>query len=255
MNPSSLRQKYLRYRRRGELPAQALAKARDPGHVEYPHQFQLACYNPRFSAYGCKHLRWVESCSKGLRLVGYADKIIDLRHTGWYTDSFQDGTIRGIVYRLPHGRFVYGYEDPDNSDAALLCFDLDADDEREAARYADQLAEHVAEECRMLDEAYHAGGQWRDCGEQLRDLRKSLRELLSELRQNLNQPPAICTALKSHVKRQLQDLDSLRLERRKLVEGTPDWRGDGGWCSLDNQARESFNEGAGCTVFRSLQRS
>lgn len=96
------------------------------------------------------HLRWVEKPKAyGLRLVGFADEIAGLRHQGWYTDDeFQDETFRGVVYRMTtrNGtpRFAYGYADPNNKGAALLCFDP-CDDEKDAACWADNLAEQWAE--------------------------------------------------------------------------------------------------------------
>lgn len=36
----------------------------------------------------------------------WCDKITDspVKHHGWYADNHQDTTIRGVVFRLPHGR-------------------------------------------------------------------------------------------------------------------------------------------------------
>lgn len=93
-------------------------------------------------------LRWIE-CPKecGLRLVGYADEVSSyIDHKGWFTDSeFQDETLRGVVYALPHRRgYLAGYADPDNVVAAALEFSI-IEDESDAARRADGIAEIAAE--------------------------------------------------------------------------------------------------------------
>src|SRR5690606_19227724 len=67
-----------------------------------------------------------------------------IRHNGWFTDDQQDETIRGLVVRLPHGRMLAGW-----SMGEHMASEIDStrvyDDEREAARAADALAERVAE--------------------------------------------------------------------------------------------------------------
>lgn len=68
-------------------------------------------------------LQWIEKpADMGLRFVGYCDKLYShIRHTGWYTDAFQNETIRGVVYQLPgrngKARFVVGHDNPDNGSA------------------------------------------------------------------------------------------------------------------------------------------
>lgn len=69
---------------------------------------------------GC---RWIENpAAMGLRFVGYCDKISDsIRHTGWFTDPFQETKIRGCVYQLPgrggKARFVAAHDNEDNGAA------------------------------------------------------------------------------------------------------------------------------------------
>lgn len=66
-----------------------------------------------------------------------------IRHNGWYSDQYQDQTIRGIVAMLPHGRFLAGYAMGEHMAAAI-----DADiysDIVDAARMADECARIAAE--------------------------------------------------------------------------------------------------------------
>ena len=75
----------------------------------------------------------------------WADEIsgAGIRHNGWYSDQYQDQTIRGIVAMLPHGRFLAGYAMGEHMAAAI-----DADiysDIVDAARMADECARIAAE--------------------------------------------------------------------------------------------------------------
>jgi hypothetical protein len=73
----------------------------------------------------------------------WCDDIVSLRHTGWFCDEYQDQKIRGIVVRLPHGRFLAGWSMGRN-----MASSIDADVytcERDAAYAADGLAETAAD--------------------------------------------------------------------------------------------------------------
>lgn len=81
-------------------------------------------------------LRWI-----------WADKVeySHIDHRGWFTDEYGDGDkIRGLVFRLPHNRgFLAGW-----SMGESMCGEVDYtiyDDEVQAARNADSMAERVAE--------------------------------------------------------------------------------------------------------------
>lgn len=88
----------------------------------------------------------------------WCDKVEGVRidHEGWFTDpDFQDQTIRGIVFRLPHGRgFLAGWSMGESMAAEVGRRIYQSD--REAARAADRDAESVAER-----EREHRDG-WRD---------------------------------------------------------------------------------------------
>lgn len=164
---------------------------------EYPRESVV--YNPRSTAQetrGYRHVRWIESTERaGLRLVGFADEVCKsegysraIDHTGWYSDPFgdsSDGLYRGIVFRLPsrHGKpvFVYGYADPFNDGAALLCFDNDAETPMEAARHADGFAERMAEEERDYQTKEMAAERAREARESAKDLRAELRQIREQL--------------------------------------------------------------------------
>jgi hypothetical protein len=147
-----------------------------------------------------KGARFVENPrANGLRFVGYADKIVSLRHTGHYTDPDGSSSIRGVVYQLPsrQGRplYVAGHDNADNGAAdaggpALLDFsrlfegrkggagassfdDCDSG-AREAAWSADSFAEREAEEEREYQTAWQAGARFAQVLEDYRATRKTI---------------------------------------------------------------------------------
>ncbi len=74
----------------------------------------------------------------------WADDVVNLHHTGWFCDEFQDTKLRGIVARLPHGRgFLAGW-----SMGEGMASEIDGyiyADEADAARVADNMAENAAD--------------------------------------------------------------------------------------------------------------
>lgn len=132
----------------------------------------------------------------------YADEIVNLRHTGWFTDDDGYETCRGLVVSLPHGRYLAGYELSDNGERVYFS-DIYVD-VNDAAYAADSEAENIADVEREYDqryrEAYALDDELQDAGERLREclalrnnpcfrhLRKeaaSLIELIREKRETL----------------------------------------------------------------------
>lgn len=67
-------------------------------------------------------VRWIENpAAVGLRFVGYADKLANLDHTGWFSDADGSSKIRGVVFQLPgrdgRPRFYCGHDNEDNGEA------------------------------------------------------------------------------------------------------------------------------------------
>ena len=127
----------------------------------------------------------------------YADECYrGTRHEGWYTDADCAMKARGIVVRLPHGKFLAGYEWDANDERVY--FPEIFTDETDAARRADSHAESFADDCRKHEvkrrEAQDLQTEAEDMAHQLAEklalrnnprfpgAREEARELVAELR-------------------------------------------------------------------------
>lgn len=224
---------YLYHRRKGLSPKAAHGEAMlDLADGKTRYLSPSIIYNRAFAAYGESHLRWVEDAGKaGLRFVGFADEIAGLRHRGWYCDTFQDETYRGVVYQLPARRgesvFVYGYSEPWN-DGVLLSFDWTADKE-EAARWADRIAERAAEEQREYSEASSARLQHDEMADEASGIRKQalgwIREMKAGAATLANLPSIRCRLLQD-VKAARDEILGLYRQRADLADA---WSHHAGW--------------------------
>lgn len=103
-----------------------------------------------------------DAASLPVRDVRFADEVESTRikHRGWFADAkgYGDrGVIRGIVARLPHGRFLSGYHWSDNDEYVLFIGRGQVfDDESSAVRDADYKAERYAEMCMDDDARFRA---------------------------------------------------------------------------------------------------
>jgi hypothetical protein len=89
-------------------------------------------------------LRW-EWCDE-------VDGVRGIDHTGWFTNEFCDDKIRGLVFRLPHGRgFLAGWSMGEHM-ASGLEYSV-YDDAVDAAHAADSIAENMAERQREYEES------------------------------------------------------------------------------------------------------
>lgn len=88
---------------------------------------------------------YLDDTAAGLRWQ-WADEVAGSRvdNTGWFCDDYQLQKIRGLVARLPRGRgFLAGWSMGENMASVLDCEIYD--DETDAARAADSMAESAAE--------------------------------------------------------------------------------------------------------------
>jgi len=185
--------------------------------------------NPTIERFGVK-CRWFgKEDTACLRFVGYADEIsTHIEHTGWFThdDGWldPDDKLRGVVYQVSgkdrEPRYLAGYADPYNDNAAFLCLTINTS-KTEAAMSADWLAECMAESERDYRRASDAGMRCQLIEEETKETRSKALLLCAELRQS--QPcnglyfPAIAEAIRQKVFSSWRSICALREERDKLV--------------------------------------
>jgi hypothetical protein len=80
-----------------------------------------------------------------------------INHTGWWADEHCDSKIRGIVVRLPHGRFMAGWSMGEGMASSL---DPDIYPDAVAAAYAaDSIAENAADREREYQATTNPDGE------------------------------------------------------------------------------------------------
>jgi hypothetical protein len=125
--------------------------------------------------------------------VSFADTVVSTHHTGWFLDSNQDEKARGVVVRLPHGRFLAGYaaEYRGICEVSAQVFSTAED----AARDADEQARIYAEEEFEYSEVWQEGAILRDVIEEKKNdvfelfsarhnkrVRSDIRETIADIR-------------------------------------------------------------------------
>jgi hypothetical protein len=106
---------------------------------------------------------WYSHGGEQFRREWFADETPDgprINHTGWFCDVHQEETARGIVARLPHGRYIAGYWMSVNGERVY--YPTLFDSARDAAMSADGLAERLAENEREYSERWNAANKLSD---------------------------------------------------------------------------------------------
>lgn len=160
-----------------------------------------------------RKVAWVEPQDIGARWHGPADKFARIDHTGWFSDSFQSETTRGVVYKLPHGRFLAGASDPWNCDKdGFGPFITEGDvytDENEAARAADRLAEIYGEFLREDDAKQQATAEIEEKTKEVSELRDTIRGLIAGIRES-KLAPSVCSELRASIRRHWREMTEAR---------------------------------------------
>lgn len=197
---------------------------------KYASPFNTADYSSRWGGetfkvgenvgYRSTFGRWHECPETPFRFVGLAHKIANLRHTGWFTrhEEYSE-TARGVVYLLPHGRFIAAIADPfqtDKEGQGPCIVEVNAsgspylyESQEEAARAADGFAERYAESSREDDrvesERQAKEQEIEDAKAALADARKEARELLAEIRAS-KLSPGLCERMKREFRNLRRDM-------------------------------------------------
>jgi hypothetical protein len=197
---------------------------------KYSSPFKTADYSSRWGGepfkvgenvgYRSTFGRWHESPETPFRFIGLAHKIAKLRHTGWFTRHEEYSEIAcGVVYLLPHGRFIAAIADPCQSDKegrGPCIVEVNAngspciyESQEEAARAADEFAERYAESSREDDrvesERQAKEQEIEDAKAALADARKEARELLTEIRAS-KLSPGLCERMKREFRNLRRDM-------------------------------------------------
>lgn len=213
-------------------------------------------------------MRWLDdTAALGLRLVGYADKLPGgPDHNGWYADSAQQETLRGAVWQLPgrkgRARLVYGYVEMEgrhemNPGSGCVCVSdivttgdcrqwesiTDLPEIRDAAQWADGMAESVADDRREDSAAYNAGRDAAELQGEAIAARRELLPLLAELRAERARAartlgmaapetarPAICKAIRERVAELMETISEKRAARDSAWGDCPS-RMESSWLS------------------------
>jgi len=161
----------------------------------------------------------------GLRFVGWADESLRLRHTGWYSDNYQDETFRGAIFRLPgkrgKERFVAGYGESMNDGFVLDLCEVWNDDLIGAAREADRLAERAGEDSREYEAKESATRRVEDIADELKSIRIDILALCHSIREacpDIGQHKPIRSALRKSLQALLRSRASLIAERERLQD-------------------------------------
>ena len=145
--------------------------------------------------------------------IGDAHEIVRLNHTGWYADNFQDALIRGAVCRIrsPRGTLyvpVTYCTEWDGTTHHMRHAELapkgasEADHEtakRDAALYADHIAEREAESAREADAKFQAEQQIENARAEIHDINAQARALIKEIKAAGGFTTAVCGALKNQL--------------------------------------------------------
>lgn len=213
-----------RWWRQSRYPAtKAITLAREDvarGKRRYPHSLG---HGPIFGAQNEDGEAWCEDTrAGGLRFVDYADQILGLRHTGWYTDDDCHETYRGAVWQWParngRGRYVAGYEDPNIKGAARLDIRHVGDDKADAARMADGTARIGAEREREYREQSDAGFHYVSLGEEAKDIRGRMAARIGAVKAEARRNPTLREMLCEDVRRARDRLAEIADKRRDLLD-------------------------------------
>lgn len=133
-----------------------------------------------------------------------AEKPRWLDHYGWFADDMQDITFLPRVWLLPHGRFLAGYDasEWDTIELNRVAYN----DEDEAWRAADRMAEKDAEKEREYSERWQAAraadDDRNDARDALKTARADARQAIAAIREQRKLggiAPAMCKILQDTI--------------------------------------------------------
>lgn len=218
-------------------------------------------------------LRWTESTADaGLRFIGWADELPGgPNHTGWHTDEHGElETLRGGVWQLPgrngRARLVYGYTEGEgrgemNPGSAAICVSdivesepcrewesvTDLPEIRDAARWADGVADNAAEAERDYRAAYDKGREAAEHDAAAIEARGELLSLLAEMRPlrkggftPLSPAGRVYAALRAHVDSLLETISESRAARDSVWDSVWSSEIEAAQCGFMDSTSDGF---------------
>lgn len=190
-----------------------------PDGSRYLTPIRPSVMNAHFNIGSCR-CQWQEEADElSTHRLRWCDEIDGsyIKHRGWYIDSHQDETARGIVLTLPRRRgYLAGIAAPFNFNredmvgpAIIEVGEIYATAE-EAARGADHITERYAEDAREGDAKFQAEQQIETALEEASGLRQEIVALVQGIRDSkLN--PVVCARL-------TEDIRAILAEKTELYE-------------------------------------
>lgn len=199
----------------------------------------------RFGTYDNGAGMWLDSHddAPGFRTMKDAHELLNLRHTGWFTDHDGSETAIGTVSVLRLGKWAYavpGYthssmasntlrfddaqripakEAWDNTGDKFAVTEAFEDIMRDVAHAADHLAQKYAEDCKEGDTEALAESRIEQYRDDIATAREAIKELIQEIRQHGKAfSPAICNTLRKKLRDEWQCVQDWREGIKELTK-------------------------------------
>jgi hypothetical protein len=232
------------------LQAYKLKAASFPEAYTYYRDWRSHVKKPLSLSYGKYDngsMLWFEDAEKlpGIRLYKESKELIKINHTGFFCDDFQERIVSGAVIVTRWGKYVYVFPcvrwDGDetaqtylkDAQKMLACeafppdygqYDYKEPSEeltqmmRDAARWADQYAERIAEDEREESLKDRAQQYCEKLREDVVAYRQNVRELISEIKKHGSFTSAICQTLRKAIRDELRLITSARENIKELTD-------------------------------------
>lgn len=160
----------------------------------------------------------------------YADNICKRFPRGFFADFHcigDRGIVRGVVFSLPHGRFLPGYHWTDN-DEFVIYVNQSHDDEEQCAHEASGYADTYAESLRDDDERFQAMTEAETaCDDKESEFRKAWADYRAIVAAAMHSPARFAT-LASERREEIREIvESLRVMREELKTRTTAYENGG----------------------------
>lgn len=192
------------------------------------------CHGKVSNLQGYRVQRIDDSASCGFRYVDTASSILGRRYDGWYLDYTYEGeeftgeTVKGVVLRVSardgQSRYVaaiaegYSWAKDDREGPCIVEVECLYDDEREAARAADGLAERHHEVCREYSMKSDAEKVVEENRERIAEIRDEVRKLIQEVKASHPMSETIVGAVNKQIRSLFQEKEEMIDQNTRLKD-------------------------------------